>query len=55
MKIILIPPKEKNVKMLFDMVTKKDATLLINWWNAHTSYYHFKRKTGKYYQVYRQL
>jgi hypothetical protein len=42
-------------KVLFFRVTKKDAGLLVKWWNANTAFYHFRVKIGKLYQVIRQL
>jgi len=38
-------------------VSKKDARLLVEWWNANTDDYYFLRKNviGKLYSVYRQI
>jgi hypothetical protein len=41
-------------KVIFYGVTKKDAGLLVSWWNANTSFYHFRVKTGKLYKFVRQ-
>jgi hypothetical protein len=40
--------------VLIERVNKSDARKLISWWNAHTPYYHFKRKSGKLYDIIRQ-
>ena len=42
-------------KIIFNRVTKKDSGLLVKWWNANTTYYHFRVKVGKLYKVVRQL
>lgn len=40
----------------FDNVTKKDAGLLVKWWNANTKEYYFRKKQdrGRFWQVIRQ-
>jgi len=42
------------MKVLIKDVNKKDAKLLIKWWNANTEFYHFKRKSGKLFNIIRQ-
>lgn len=42
------------MKVLIKNVSKKDAKQLIKWWNAHTEFYHFKKKNGKLYDIIRQ-
>lgn len=41
--------------LLIKNVNKSDAKKLIDWWNANIKYYHFKRKSGKLYNIMRQL
>lgn len=43
------------MKVLFANVSKKDARLLVSWWNANTPHLHFRRSIGRgRWEVYRQ-
>lgn len=45
------------MRLWFDMVTKKDARLLIEWWNANTSALYFVRRSTenpRFWSVWRQ-
>jgi hypothetical protein len=43
-------------KVLIKNVSKDDANKLVSWWNANTSYYHFKQKSvGKLYNIIRYV
>jgi hypothetical protein len=35
-------------KVLFSNVTKKDSRLLVSWWNANTSFQHFRQFVYKF-------
>lgn len=47
----------KQHKILIARIgNKKDARLLVSWWNANTEHYHFVQMLNKkYYNVLRQL
>jgi hypothetical protein len=42
-------------KVIHNRVSKKDARLLVSWWNEHTSFYHFRVKVGKLYNIVRYV
>lgn len=45
----------KQFKVIHSGVNKSDANKLVSWWNANTAYYYFKKKSGKLYNIIRQL
>jgi hypothetical protein len=44
-------------KIIFKYVSKKDARLLVMWWNANTTWHHFIEKHSgcKFYKVVRYV